>query len=185
MSDHSNSCSSCDDHSEETGTTRREFITLTAAAVGVIGAAATAIPFIDSMNPAADVLALSSIEVDLAEIQPGQTTKVKWRGKPVFIKRRTKEEIEIERKVAMSELKDPQADNDRVKSGRDEWLVVIGVCTHLGCIPAAGQGEFGGWFCPCHGSQYDASGRIRKGPAPTNLEVPEYSFLSDTKIRIG
>lgn len=158
---------------------------MTAGALGAVGAAAVAVPFIDSMNPSADVLALSSIEVDLSPIKPGETTKVKWRGKPVFIRRRTKEEIDAAEKVNVAELRDPQTDDSRIKSGHREWLIVIGVCTHLGCIPIAGQGEFGGWFCPCHGSQYDTSGRIRKGPAPLNLQVPEYTFISDTKIRIG
>ncbi|MEI7668547.1 MAG: ubiquinol-cytochrome c reductase iron-sulfur subunit [Pseudomonadota bacterium] len=164
---------------------RRDFISFTAGALGVVGVAATAVPFIHSMNPSADVLALSSIEVDLSPIQPGQNIKVKWRGKPVFVRRRTKEEIESAKSVNVSELRDQQSDDARVKSGHEEWLIVLGVCTHLGCVPLANQGDFGGWFCPCHGSQYDTSGRIRKGPAPLNLQVPEYTFLTDTKIRIG
>ena len=167
------------------GTTRRDFIVLAASALGGVGAAATAWPFINSMNPSADVLALSSTEVDLTPIQPGQSIKVKWRGKPVFVRRRTKEEIASAESVNVKELPDPETDDQRVKKGHDEWLVVIGVCTHLGCVPIANQGDYGGWFCPCHGSQYDTSGRIRRGPAPKNLIVPEYSFLSDTKIRIG
>jgi ubiquinol-cytochrome c reductase iron-sulfur subunit len=169
---------------------RRDFIVLTASALGAVGAAAAAWPIIHSMNPAADVLALSSVEVDLSNIKPGQTIKAKWRGKPVFIRHRTPEDIAEARAVAMSELKDPQSDEDRVQKGKDQWLVMIGVCTHLGCIPLAGAGDYnskdgGGYFCPCHGSHYDASGRVRKGPAPKNLEIPTYSFLSDTRIKIG
>jgi ubiquinol-cytochrome c reductase iron-sulfur subunit len=167
------------------GATRRDFIILAATAMGGVGAAVTAWPFITSMNPSADVLALSSIEVDLTPILAGQSIKVKWRGAPVYVRRRTPAEIAAARDVKMSELPDPQADVDRVKKGHDEWLVVVGVCTHLGCVPIANQGDYKGWFCPCHGSQYDTSGRIRKGPAPKNLLVPEYAFLSDTKIRIG
>ncbi len=170
---------------ETNGETRRDFIFLAAGALGAVGAAATAWPFINSMNPSADVLALSSIEVDLSPIQPGQSIKVKWRGKPVFVRRRTPEEIKAADDVNVSELRDPQTDDSRVKPGHHEWLIVIGVCTHLGCVPLVNQGDYGGWFCPCHGSQYDTSGRIRKGPAPLNLAVPEYTFLSDTKIRIG
>jgi ubiquinol-cytochrome c reductase iron-sulfur subunit len=164
---------------------RRDFIMLAAGAMGGVGIAATAWPFINSMNPSADVLALSSIEVDLSPIQPGQSIKVKWRGKPVFVRRRTKEEIASADAVNIDQLRDPQTDESRVKKGHEEWLIVIGVCTHLGCIPLVNQGDYGGWFCPCHGSQYDTSGRIRKGPAPLNLAVPDYTFLTDTKIRIG
>jgi len=167
------------------GTTRRDFIVLTASALGVVGACAVAWPFVDSMNPSADVLALSSIEVDLTPIQPGQTIKVKWRGVPVFIRNRTPEDIEAARAVAMSDLKDPQTDEARTKAGHEQWLVMVGVCTHLGCIPLADAGDYQGWFCPCHGSHYDTAGRIRKGPAPKNLAVPEYSFLSDNRIKIG
>lgn len=167
------------------GTTRRDFVMLTGTALGAVGAASALWPFVDSLNPSADVLALSSIEVDLSTIQPGQTIKVKWRGKPVFIRNRTPEEIEAARAVAESELPDPEKDQARVKDGKDQWLVMIGVCTHLGCIPLGNQGEYGGWFCPCHGSHYDTSGRIRKGPAPKNLEVPQYAFITDTKIKIG
>ena len=175
---------------DSTETTRRDFMLLTASALAGVGAASVAWPFINSMNPAADVLALSSIEVDLSPIQPGQTIKVKWRGVPVFIRHRTQVDIDDARKVSLSELKDPQSDEDRVKKGKEQWLVMVGVCTHLGCIPLSGAGEYcagdgGGWFCPCHGSQYDTSGRIRKGPAPQNLAVPEYTFLSDNRIKIG
>lgn len=169
-----------DSHGE--GATRRDFMVLTGAALGAVGAAAVAVPFVDSMNPSADVLALASKEVDLTNIQPGQTTKVTWRGVPVYIRRRTSDEVAALRQTPMSELKDPQKDEDRVLKDHDEWLVMVGVCTHLGCIPIA---QTDGFFCPCHGSHYDASGRILKGPAPKNLAVPEYVFLSDTKIKIG
>jgi ubiquinol-cytochrome c reductase iron-sulfur subunit len=168
-------------------TTRRDFMLLTASALAGVGVASAAWPFINSMNPAADVLALSSIEVDLSPVQPGQTIKVKWRGVPVFIRHRTQADIDDARKVQMSELKDPQTDEERVKKGKDQWLVMVGVCTHLGCIPMPGAGDYtaGGFFCPCHGSHYDTSGRVRKGPAPKNLAVPEYAFLSDNRIKIG
>jgi ubiquinol-cytochrome c reductase iron-sulfur subunit len=140
------------------------------------------------MNPARDVLALASTEVDIAPIAVGQAVTVMWRGKPVFIKRRTPEEIQAARAVPLSQLRDPQTDQSRVI--RDPWLVVVGVCTHLGCVPLGQKptdphGDYGGWFCPCHGSHYDTSGRIRLGPAPANLAVPEYNFTSDTQIRIG
>lgn len=165
--------------------TRRDFITLTASSVAAIGAACVAWPLVDSLNPAADVLALSSIEVDLAHMQPGQTMTVKWQGKPIFIKYRLQKEIDEAKSVDLKLLPDPQADQDRVKPGKEQWLVTIGICTHLGCVPLANQGDYDGWFCPCHGSHYDSSGRVRKGPAPLNLAVPTYVFLSDTKIRIG
>jgi ubiquinol-cytochrome c reductase iron-sulfur subunit len=164
---------------------RRDFITITAGAMTAAGAACVAWPLVDSLNPSADVLALGSIEVDLSNIPQGQSLTVMWRGKPVFIKHRTIQEIEEAQKVKESDLKDPEPDSKRVKEGHEQWLVTVGVCTHLGCIPIGNQGEYGGWFCPCHGSQYDTSGRIRKGPAPSNLMVPDYTFLSDTKIKIG
>jgi len=167
------------------GATRRDFITLTAGAIAAVGGCAAAWPLIDSMNPAADVLALASIEVDLSPIKEGQTIKVKWRGVPVFIRHRTAADIAEARKVPMGELKDPQTDEDRVQKGHDQWLVMVGVCTHLGCIPLGDAGDYKGWFCPCHGSHYDTAGRIRKGPAPKNLTVPQYSFLSDNRIKIG
>jgi ubiquinol-cytochrome c reductase iron-sulfur subunit len=176
-------------HTPEDGS-RRDFMVLTAGALAAVGAGSALWPFINSMNPAADVLALSSIEVDLSPIAEGQTIKVKWRGVPVFIRHRTSADIEDANNVDMATLPDPQADRDRVKAGKEKWLVMVGVCTHLGCIPISGEGEFGGkdkggYFCPCHGSQYDTSGRIRKGPAPRNLDVPQYSFLSDNRIKIG
>lgn len=175
-----------DDHGD--GQTRRDFLILTTAALGVIGVGGVAWPFIDSMNPAADALALATIEVDIKAVAVGQSITALWRGKPVFIRHRTAEEIEAAEKVALTDLKDPEADEARVK--KKEWLIVTGVCTHLGCVPSGQKpadmrGEYNGWFCPCHGSQYDTSGRIRKGPAPRNLDVPTYAFLSDTLIKIG
>ena len=172
---------------QESGT-RRDFLLLTAGALGGVGAVASIWPFIDSLNPARDVLALSTTEVDLAPVQAGQRLTVSWRGKPVFIDHRTPDEIKAAQDVDISRLPDPQNDSDRVK--KPEWLVMIGVCTHLGCIPLGqkpgdDRGSFGGWFCPCHGSVYDTSGRIRQGPAPQNLIVPPYEFTSDTAIKIG
>ena len=168
--------------------TRRDFLLLTTGVVGAAGAALSAWPFIDSMNPAADVLALSTTEADLAAVQVGQSVTVVWRGKPIFIRHRTPWEITQARDVDLAELRDPVPDEDR--EIKPQWLVVVGVCPHLGCIPLgqkAGQprGEWGGWFCPCHGSQFDTSGRIRKGPSPTNLVVPPYRFIDETSIRIG
>ena len=172
------------------GETRRDFLYLTASAVGAVGVAGALWPFISSMNPAADVRALASIEVDLSPIKPGQAITVKWRGQPVFIRHRTESEIREAQNVELSKLRDKQPDTERVKEGKAQWLVMIGVCTHLGCVPLGqnpgdSKGDFGGWFCPCHGSHYDNSGRIRKGPAPTNLPVPPYEFVSDSQIRIG
>ncbi len=168
--------------------TRRDFLKLTAGAFAAVGVGAVVWPFIHSMNPARDVLALASTEVDLSPIATGQAVTVMWRGKPVFVRNRTPQEIEQARAVPLGELRDPQPDQARVQ--RDNWLVVLGVCTHLGCVPLGqkptdARGEYGGWFCPCHGSHYDTSGRIRRGPAPLNLEVPTYTFTSDTQIRIG
>ena len=162
---------------------RRDFLTVATSAVGVVGVGAVVWPIVSQMSPDSSVKALASIEVDVSKMKEGQEMTVLWRGKPVFIKKRTKEEIATASKVDLKELKDPQTDDKRVK--KPEWLVLVGVCTHLGCVPISGKGEFGGWFCPCHGSHYDTSGRIRKGPAPTNLEVPKYEFVDDTKIRIG
>lgn len=170
------------------GETRRDFLYLAAGAMGAVGAASAVWPLIDTMNPSAEVLALASTEVDLSPIEVGQRITVTWRGNPVFIDHRTPEQIELAESVAVDELPDPQADDARVK--QPEWLVVIGVCTHLGCVPLGqktgqNRGDFGGWFCPCHGSHYDTSGRIRKGPAPLNLPVPPYEFTGDTTIVIG
>ena len=168
--------------------TRRDFLLIASSVVGAAGAAAAVWPFIDSMNPAADTLALSTTEVDIASVKPGQSITVAWRGKPVFIRRRTADEIAAAVKDDGADLRDPETDAKRVQ--KPEWLVLIGVCTHLGCVPGGqkpgdDRGEFGGWKCACHGSQYDTSGRIRKGPAPKNLEVPPYAFISDTALRIG
>ncbi|MFO1055751.1 MAG: ubiquinol-cytochrome c reductase iron-sulfur subunit [Dongiaceae bacterium] len=170
------------------GTSRRDFLFLATGAVGGIGLVSVAWPFIDQMNPAADVLALSSTEVDLAPIEVGQRVTVTWRGKPVFIDHRPPDEIKAAEDVPLADLPDPQADKDRVQ--KPEWLIVIGICTHLGCVPGGqrlgeARGDYGGWLCPCHGSQYDTSGRIRRGPAPLNLAVPTYAFIKDNVVRIG
>ncbi len=170
------------------GGTRRDFLQLVTASFAAVGVGALAWPFISSMNPARDVLALASTEIDLSPIATGSAVTVMWRGKPVFVRNRTPEEIKEARAVPVSQLPDPQPDQSRVK--KDNWLVLVGVCTHLGCVPLGQKptdprGDFGGWFCPCHGSHYDTSGRIRKGPAPANLVVPDYTFTSDTQIRIG
>lgn len=164
---------------------RRDFIHIAAGAAAV-GAGAMAVwPLVNSMNPAADTLALSTIEFDLTKVQEGQQVVIKWQGKPVFVRYRTPAEIERARSDDRANLKDPQTDADRVKAGHQQYLVVIGSCTHLGCVPTFGAGDFGGWFCPCHGSHYDTSGRIRKGPAPLNLIVPTYEYVSDTRVKIG
>jgi ubiquinol-cytochrome c reductase iron-sulfur subunit len=161
---------------------------MTAGAMAAVGAGSVVWPFVSQMNPAADTLAMSTTEVDVSSIEPGQAVTVMWRGKPVFIRHRTEKEIAEAKEVDVTTLRDKQADSERVQ--KPEWLIVIGVCTHLGCVPLGQKtgdmrGDYDGWFCPCHGSAYDTSGRIRKGPAPKNLEVPSYSFLSDTLIRIG
>lgn len=165
--------------------TRRDFIHIAAGAAAAGAGVMIAWPLINQMNPAADTLALSVIDFDLTKVQEGQQVVVKWQGKPVFVRYRTPAEIEAAREVPMSALKDPQSDADRVKEGREQYLVLVGSCTHLGCVPTFGTGDYGGWFCPCHGSHYDTSGRIRKGPAPTNLVVPNYEYVSDTAVRIG
>jgi ubiquinol-cytochrome c reductase iron-sulfur subunit len=168
--------------------TRRDFINLLVNTTAVFGAAAVAWPLISSLNPSQDVLALASTEVDISQIEVGQAITVKWRGKPVFIRHRTPEEIKTAEGVDINSLRDPQTDDQRVE--KPEWLIVVGVCTHLGCVPqgqkpSEPRGQYGGWFCPCHGSEYDTSGRIRRGPAPLNLEVPQYTFTSDTLVTIG
>ncbi|MGE0752506.1 MAG: ubiquinol-cytochrome c reductase iron-sulfur subunit [Variibacter sp.] len=166
--------------------TRRDFLYIATGAVGAVGLAAVAWPLISQMNPDASTIAAGApIDVDLSPITEGQVIKVFWRSKPIFISHRTAKEIKEAQDVNVSSLPDPQPDSARVKQGHDQWLVVIGICTHLGCIPIAHQGDYDGWFCPCHGSQYDSSGRVRRGPAPLNLAVPPYTFVSDTKIRIG
>ena len=162
---------------------RRDFIFTATYAVGAVGVGATVWPLIDQMNPDASVKALASTEVDVSSVEPGKTITVLWRGKPVFIKRRTQEEINEARAVKMEDLPDPQKDEDRAKD--PEWLVMLGVCTHLGCVPLNDEGDYNGWFCPCHGSHYDTSGRIRKGPAPTNMAIPNYEFLDNKTIKIG
>jgi ubiquinol-cytochrome c reductase iron-sulfur subunit len=175
------------EHGDEEGT-RRDFLYLVTGATAAVGAAALVWPMVDSMNPSADVLALASTEVDLTGIEEGMAITVTWRGKPVFIRHRTPEEIQAAEAVPLDELRDPQPDSARVIE--PQWLVMVGVCTHLGCVPLGQapndpKGDYGGWFCPCHGSHYDTSGRVRRGPAPVNLVVPEYAFTGDNLIRIG
>ena len=176
------------DSGHDGGETRRDFLIVATTTVTAVGALASLWPLVDSMNPAADTLALASTEVDLSVIEEGQSITVTWRGKPVFIRHRTKKEIAEARSAALGDLRDPQPDEERAQNPK--WLIVVGVCTHLGCIPLGqrtgeAKGEWGGWFCPCHGSHYDTSARIRKGPAPANLDVPEYQFLDETTVKIG
>jgi ubiquinol-cytochrome c reductase iron-sulfur subunit len=188
------------DHVEDAN--RRDFLVIAGNAFAAVGAASLIWPFVQQMNPDASAKALATTEIDLAPVKEGQAITVMWRGKPVFIRNRTKDEIEAAAQVDPSELPDPEARNaalpsndpavdaNRVKAGHENWLVMVGICTHLGCIPKGQtmsdvKGDFGGWFCPCHGSHYDTSGRIRKGPAPRNLDVPPYEFVSATKIKIG
>ncbi len=164
---------------------RRDFIHIAAAAAAVGGVAAVAWPLVDQMNPAGDTLALASIDFDLSKVALGQQVIAKWRSKPVFVRHRTPKEIAAAVADDHKDLRDPATDASRVKPGKAEWLILVGVCTHLGCVPDFGGGAYGGWLCPCHGSVYDTSGRIRAGPAPLNLPVPDYAFLSDTKVKIG
>ncbi len=177
---------------------RRDFLYLTTGMAGAVGVAAFAWPFIDQMRPDSSTLAMASIEVNVAAVEPGMSLTVKWRGKPVFIRNRTPEEVEAANAVALGELKDPIARNANLAAdaqatgvdrsggaGKENWIVMIGSCTHLGCVPLGQSGEYNGWFCPCHGSVYDTAGRIRKGPAPTNLAIPAFKFTSDTVIQIG
>lgn len=170
-------------HADAIEPSRRDFLFLATGAVGAVGLASVVWPLVDQMNPDASTLALASIEVDLAPIQEGQIVTVKWRGGPVFIRHRTAKEIKESQDTPLNELKDPQTDQARVQKA--QWLIVVGVCTHLGCVPLGHDGQYDGWKCPCHGSIYDTSGRIRQGPAPLNLAVPEYSFLTDTRVKIG
>ena len=183
-------------HAEESSGSRRDFLYIATAATGAVTAAAATWPLIDQMNPSADVQAMSSVEVDISGVQPGTQITVKWLGKPVFIRRRTASEIEAARSLDPAELPDNDSRNENAPGdGRDanraidadgEWLVMMGVCTHLGCVPLGnGAGEFGGWFCPCHGSHYDTAGRIRKGPAPQNLPVPVAAFIDENTIKLG
>lgn len=172
------------------GVRRRDFINIAAVSFAGVGVVATVFPLVNQMNPSADVLALSSIEVDISAIETGQAIKTSWRKQPIFIRNLTAPEIEAANNVDLSGLRDPESLADRTQPGKENWLITLGVCTHLGCVPlgaAQGEvkGEYDGYFCPCHGSHYDTAGRTRKGPAPTNLEVPEYSFLSDTVVKIG
>jgi len=162
---------------------RRDFLFTVTYTIGAVGIGATIWPLIDQMNPDSSAKALATTEVDVSSVEVGKTITVLWRGKPIFIRRRTKEEIEEASAVDLKDLKDPEKDEDRAKN--PEWLVMVGVCTHLGCIPLGEKGEYNGWFCPCHGSHYDTSGRIRKGPAPNNLEIPEYEFVDNNIIKIG
>ncbi len=167
---------------------RRDFLILASGAAGAVGAGSFLYPFITSMNPAADTAAGAEVDIDLSPVKMGQAITVMWRGKPVFIRKRTPIEIEKERAADISKMPDPESDVDRTQ--KPEWLIVVGVCTHLGCVPSGqkptdARGDYGGWFCPCHGSAYDVAGRIRQGPAPKNLVVPPYTFLDDTTLRIG
>ncbi|MEN9894203.1 MAG: ubiquinol-cytochrome c reductase iron-sulfur subunit [Pseudomonadota bacterium] len=177
---------------------RRDFLYLTTGMAAAVGAVSVAWPFIDQMSPDASTLALASIEVDVSGVTEGMSLTVKWRGKPVFIRNRTAKEVEDAKAVALTDLKDPSARNANLAAdakatgddrsagkGKENWIVMIGSCTHLGCIPLGQSGEYNGWFCPCHGSSYDTAGRIRKGPAPENLPMPVFSFISDTVIKIG
>lgn len=180
------SCKDAELSSTETDISRRAFTYLMVAGLGVTATHAgknAALDFLSSMSASADVLAVAKVEVDLSVIPPGKNATIKWRGKPLFVRHRTQEEIDQVRAVAVDSLRDPEADEDRVTN--PNYLVLLGVCTHLGCVPIANAGDFGGYYCPCHGSHYDASGRIRKGPAPLNLEVPPYSFTSDTTMIVG
>ena len=162
---------------------RRDFLFTVTYTVGAVGVGATIWPLIDQMNPDSSVKALATTEVDVSGVELGKTITVLWRGKPIFIRRRTQEEIKEASAVDLKDLKDPQKDSDRTKN--PEWLVMVGVCTHLGCVPLGNKGEYNGWFCPCHGSHYDTSGRVRKGPAPNNLEIPKYEFVDNNIIKIG
>jgi ubiquinol-cytochrome c reductase iron-sulfur subunit len=178
--------------------TRRDFLYIATGMAGAVGVAGVAWPFIDQMRPDASTLALATVDVDVASVEPGMSITAKWRGKPIFIRNRTPAEIEEANKVSLTELKDPIARNANLPAdaqasdldrsageGKENWIVMVGSCTHLGCVPLGQAGDFGGWFCPCHGSHYDTAGRIRKGPAPENLAVPTFEFISDTTIRIG
>ncbi len=176
---------------------KRDFLYVTTGAVGTVGLTAFVWPLVDQMNPDASTVALASIEVDVSSVEPGQAITVKWRGKPVFIRNRTEKELEEANAVALNDLKDPVSRNENVSDGdasdinrsagegKESWIVMIGSCTHLGCVPVGLAGDFGGWFCPCHGSHYDTAGRIRKGPAPENLHIPKFKFIDDNNIKIG
>lgn len=181
------------EHATQTTTAdpnRRDFLFIWTGAVGAVAGASALIPLVSQMQPDASTIAAGApIEVDLSQIPEGQVVTVKWRGKPIFVRHRTKKEIEDAKATPLADLKDPQSDEQRIHSfnGKpmEEWIVAIGICTHLGCVPLANQGEHHGWYCPCHGSHYDNAGRIRKGPAPRNLDLPQYAFETATKVRIG
>lgn len=189
--------SQVDDHAQDHDGDRRDFLYYATASAGAVGVGAAVWPLINQMNPSADVLALASIRVDVSGISAGTQITVLWQGKPVFIRRRTPEDVEAARSVEISDLQDPIARNENIDGEVDatdenraldeggEWLVQMGVCTHLGCVPLGDAGDFGGWFCPCHGSHYDTSGRIRRGPAPQNLAIPPASFVDDATIQLG
>jgi len=189
--------SHADEHAGDHGATRRDFLYYATAGAGTVAAGAAAWTLVNQMNPSADVQALASIQVDVSGVETATQLTVKWLGKPVFIRRRTEEEIEAGRAVKLNELIDqsaenpnkpgePATDENRTLDEAGEWLVMIGVCTHLGCVPIGnGTGDFGGWFCPCHGSHYDTAGRIRKGPAPQNLHIPVAEFVNETTIKLG
>jgi ubiquinol-cytochrome c reductase iron-sulfur subunit len=177
-------------HPHADGTTKRDFLKLVTVASAAVGTGAIIWPLIDSMNPSQDVLALSSVEVNLTPIPEGQGITVVWQGKPIFVRHRTAKEVQDAQNVSLGDLIDPAPDSARVKPGHAQWLIVVGICTHLGCVPLGNKpsdprGEWGGWFCPCHGSQYDTAGRVRHGPAPANLALPPYAFENDTRIKIG
>jgi len=184
-------------HTDQAEPTRRDFLYIATGAMGAVGVGSVAWPFIDQMNPDASALALASIEVDVSAVEEGQSITVQWRGKPVFIRYRTVEEIEAANSVEIEDLPDPLARNanlaadapatdvNRGAEGKEQWIVQVGICTHLGCVPLGDAGEFNGWFCPCHGSHYDTAGRIRKGPAPENLLIPPFAFVDDSTIKIG
>jgi ubiquinol-cytochrome c reductase iron-sulfur subunit len=173
------------DHKDGPKTGRRDFLYVAAGAVGAVGVGGAAWPLINQLNPDASVMALASIEFDLSPIAEGHSVTITWRGLPVFVRHRTPSEIAEAKAVPMDALKDPEPDEQRTKAGHEQWLIMIANCTHLGCVPVGESGIFGGWFCPCHGSQFDTAGRIRQGPAPTNLVLPPYEFVSDTLVRIG
>ena len=162
---------------------KRDFLVVSTYALAGVGAASFVWPLIDQMNPAADTLALASTEIDLSSLEEGQSITVKWRGKPVFVRHRTPDEIKQAKEVLIDDMRDPQTDADRVAN--EKYIVLVGVCTHLGCVPLKDKGDYNGWFCPCHGSHYDVSGRIRKGPAPTNMEIPKFEFVDNNTIKIG
>lgn len=170
---------------EHSSTNRRDFLYVATGAVGAVGAAAVVWPLINQLNPDASTLALASIEFDVSAIPEGQSVTIMWRGLPVFVRHRTEAEIAEAKAVPLADLKDPETDEQRTKAGHEQWLIMIANCTHLGCVPVGEAGDFDGWFCPCHGSHYDTAGRIRRGPAPLNLVVPPYEFVSDTLVQIG